>query len=81
MRANSCGELALEQRVERGERLVEQQHLGLEHERASERDPLRLAAGELVRAARLVAGEPHALERLRDSRGRSALGTPRIASP
>ena len=40
------GEPALEQRVERGERLVEQQHARLEHERARERDPLRLAAGE-----------------------------------
>ena len=38
--------------VERAERLVEQQHLGLQHERARERDALLLAAGELRAAAR-----------------------------
>ena len=36
-------------RVERGERLVEQDHLGVGRERAGERDPLALAARELVR--------------------------------
>ena len=37
--------------VERAERLVEQQHLRLDGERAGERHPLALAARELVRAA------------------------------
>ena len=37
-------------RVERAERLVEQQHRRLEHERARQRDALLLAAGELRRA-------------------------------
>ena len=37
--------------VERAERLVEQQHLRPVDERAGERDPLLLAAGELARAA------------------------------
>ncbi len=36
-------------RVERGERLVEQQHARVARERAGERDPLALAAGELGR--------------------------------
>ena len=36
--------------VERAERLVEQQHARLEHERTRERDALLLAARELVRA-------------------------------
>jgi electron transfer flavoprotein alpha subunit len=33
--------------VERAERLVEQQHLGLDRQRAGQRDALALAAGEL----------------------------------
>ena len=37
--------------VERAERLVEQQHLGLHGQRPGERDTLLLAAGELVRVA------------------------------
>ena len=40
--------------VERGERLVEQQHLRPLGERARERDALALAAGELVRLAVLA---------------------------
>ena len=43
------------QRVERAERLVEQQDLGLEREGAGERDPLARAAGQLGRA---VADDP-----------------------
>ena len=35
--------------VERGERLVEQQHVRVARERARERDPLALAAGEIRR--------------------------------
>ena len=37
--------------VEVGQRLVEQQHLGLDHDGAGERDALLLAAGELRRPA------------------------------
>ncbi len=36
-------------RVERGERLVEEQHAGVARKRTRERDPLALAAGELGR--------------------------------
>ena len=43
--------------VERAQRLVEQQDLGLVDDRAGERDALLLPAGELVGLARLVAGE------------------------
>ena len=39
--------LLAELEVERAERLVEQQHLGPVDDRAGERDPLALAAGEL----------------------------------
>ena len=51
--------------VERGHRLVEQQHLGLGGERPGQRHPLRLAAGELGGPA---AGEV--------GRGRAARATP-----
>ena len=44
-------ELAAELEVERAERLVEEQHVGPVHERPGERDPLLLAAGQLVRLA------------------------------
>ena len=37
--------------VERAQRLVEQQHAGLVDQRAAERDPLLLAAGQLGRLA------------------------------
>ena len=48
--------------VERAERLVEEQHLGVVDERARERDALLLPAGQLVRLARLVAGQLDELE-------------------
>ena len=41
--------------VERAERLVEQQHRRLDHQRARERDALLLAARELMRIARAEA--------------------------
>ena len=43
--------------VERAERLVEQQDLRPVHQRAGERNALALAAGELRRAALLIAGK------------------------
>ena len=50
--------------VERAERLVEQQHLGPVDERAGQRDPLLLAAGELRWLALRVVAELDQLERL-----------------
>ena len=47
---------ALRVRVERGERLVEQEHARVAGERARERDALALAAGERGRAARRRGG-------------------------
>ena len=47
--------------VERAERLVQQQHLRLDRQRAGQRDALALAAGELVRIA---VGEPVELHQL-----------------
>ena len=49
-------------RVERGERLVQQQHGLAGEQRAEERDPLAHAAGQLRRPRALEAGEPEALE-------------------
>ena len=51
--------LLAELEVERAERLVEQQHLGPVHQRAGQRDPLPLAARELVRLAVAEPVEPH----------------------
>ena len=54
-------------RVERRERLVHQQHVGIGGERAGEADALLHAAGQLVREMALEAGEPdHLDQRLRD---------------
>ena len=48
--------------VERAERLVEQQHRGLVHERASERDALLLTARQLRRSPVVVARQLHQIE-------------------
>ena len=52
--ADLAAQLVADARVERRERLVEQQHGRLDRQRAGDRDALLLAAGELVRVA--VAG-------------------------
>ncbi len=49
-------DLGLDGYVERRCRLVEQQNARLEHQRAGDRDPLALAAGELVGIAEAEAG-------------------------
>ena len=58
-------------RVERGERLVEQQHRRVRDERPRDRDALLLPAGELVRIALAEALQANVLERGRDLRRRS----------
>ena len=50
--------------VERAERLVEQEHPRVTDDRARERDPLLLAAGQLARLAGLPPGEADELEDL-----------------
>ena len=69
-------------RVERAERLVEQQHLGLDRERPGERHALALAARELRRVA---VGEAVEVDELRAARPParliSAFGRLRIVSP
>ena len=51
--------------VERGERLVEQQHLRLRHQRARDRHPLRLPAGQLARPGIGLVGQADAREHTR----------------
>ena len=51
-------------RVERGERLVEQEHAGIARERPRERDPLTLASRELGRAGVREMLDPEPLEEL-----------------
>ena len=69
-------------RVERRERLVEQQHAGLDREGAGERDALLHAAGELVRVAVDRVAEPDELEQLADPVGALApCRCPRTRSP
>ncbi len=45
--------------IERGQRLVEEQHFGLEHKRAGQCHALAFATGELRRVARFLAGQLH----------------------
>ena len=52
--------------VEGAERLVEQQHLGPVDQRPGQRDPLLLAAGELVRLAAGQLRRAHQLEHVAD---------------
>ena len=52
--------------VERGERLVEEKHVGIASERPRERDALPLAARELVRQRVLEVRDPEPLEVLVD---------------
>jgi len=51
--------LLAELEVQRPQRLVEQQHLGLVDQGPGQRHPLLLAAGELVGSAFLHPGQPH----------------------
>ena len=50
--------------VQRGQRLVEQQHPRLDGQRAGQRDPLLLAAGQLVRVLAGLLGQPDHVQQL-----------------
>ncbi len=62
--AQPAAQLLAHLRVERAERLVEQQHLRLDGERARERDPLPLPARQLGRIALREPVELHEREQL-----------------
>src|SRR6266545_4656502 len=51
-------------RVQRGERLVHQQHVRVESEATGDRDPLLHAAGQLVRVPVGEPGQPHQVQEL-----------------
>ena len=60
--------LVAQERVEVRERLVEEQHAGLEDERPGQRHALLLTAGELARVPSSERAEPHQLEHPLDAR-------------
>ena len=70
-------QLAPQLGVEGAERLVEQQHRGLEHQGAGQGDALLLPAGELAGLARRVARQLHELQRLADAPPDLGLGARR----
>ena len=79
--AEPGAELGAHSRVEGAERLVEEQHRGVDGERAREPHPLALTARELRRVA---VGEPLELDELEQLRTRSRIsvfGRRRIESP
>ena len=73
--------VAADQRVERAERLVEQQDLGVDGQRAGQADALLHAAGELVGVGVFVAVEADQLDHLPARACRSALPAPWISRP
>ena len=66
-------EVAAGLRVERGGRLVEEDHLGVVHQRAGDREPLRLAAREVLDAGAGLVDQPDPLEPLVAAGGRHAV--------
>ena len=62
--------------VQVGQRFVQQQHLGLDHDRARQRDTLLLPAGQLRRIAVAQMPQLHHVE----DRGRAADAGPRAGS-
>ena len=77
--SRSCARVA---RVDRRERLVEQQQLRVQDQRAGEADALRLAARELARRAIPQVGDPEPLEPVaRPAPGSRPAPTPRKRRP
>ena len=64
IRADLVPQLRADLGVERGQRLVQQQHLGLDGQGPGQRDPLLLPAGDLVRVAVRLLGQPDQLQHL-----------------
>ena len=80
--AQPCAQLLAHRGVERAERLVEQQHLGLDRQRPRERHALALPARELGRDSGLQAVQVHELRAARSTRASiSCFGRLRIFSP
>jgi hypothetical protein len=79
-RADLLAHLAAQARVEVGQRLVEQQHRRLQHQRARQRHALLLAAGEFARQPVVEADQAHVAQRSRGAR-RLVLRTPDMRRP
>ena len=62
--ADLGAQLVADARIERRQRLVEQQYGRLDRQRAGDGDPLLLATGELIRVAVTGVAEAHELEQL-----------------
>ncbi len=67
--------------IQVGQRFVEQQHVGSDHDRAGQRDPLLLAARQLARQAVGQMVEPHQTQRFVDPRGDRSAAILRISRP
>ena len=74
--AQRSAKLASDLGVERSERLVEEEDARLASKRSGERDPLALAARELMGIAAAEAGKLHQLEQLVDPGADIALRRP-----
>ncbi len=61
-------QIAPREGVERGERLIQQQHFGLRHQRPRDRYPLRLSARQFARPGVGLVGEPDPAKRPSDFR-------------
>ncbi len=79
--AQPFAQLRAHLRVERAERLVQQQHLRLHRQRAGERHALQLSAGELGGVALGEAVEADEVEQLLDARADLGLGPLAHAEP
>ena len=79
--ADLVAQLLADLGVQRGQRLVEQQHPRLDRQRPGQRDPLLLAAGELVRVLRAVLGQADQVEQFAGPLVPLDRPRPRIRSP
>ena len=62
--AQFAADLLAQLRIERGQRLVQQQDVGLEHDGAGQRDSLTLASGKLGGSARGFSFEANLLQNI-----------------
>jgi hypothetical protein len=78
-RADLLAQLQADLGVQRGQRLVQQQQPGLDGQRPGQRDPLLLAAGQLVRVPPGLRGQADQLQQL--TRALAPAARPDLAHP
>ena len=71
--AHQLDDLVAQERIHAGERLIEEQDLGVQHQRAAEFQQLLLAAGQVLRLQRLQRGEAEEFEMPPRGAGRRGL--------